>query len=113
MSVWITGDCHGDFHRFATKNFPQQKEMGRDDCVIIVGDCGGVWAGEQVDGHQLDWLEGRPFTTLFVDGNHENFDLLNAYPEREWHGGRVHEIRENYYENVKLPPRLGVASVLY
>ena len=35
------------------------------------------------------------FTTLFVDGNHENFDLLNALPEKEWHGGRVHEVREN------------------
>jgi len=30
-----------------------------------------------------------------VDGNHENFDLLNALPEKEWHGGRVHEVREN------------------
>ena len=35
MSVWITGDCHGDFHRFAAKNFPQQKGMGRDDYMII------------------------------------------------------------------------------
>ena len=25
--------------------------------------------------------------------NHENFDLLNAYPEQEWHGGRVHVVR--------------------
>ena len=30
-----------------------------------------------------------------MDGNHENFDLLNALPEKEWHGGRVHEVREN------------------
>ena len=93
MSVWVTGDCHGEFNRFATRNFPQLKGMGREDCVIIAGDCGGVWAGEREDGHRLDWLEAKPFTTLFVDGNHENFDLLNAYPEREWHGGRVHEIR--------------------
>ena len=26
---------------------------------------------------------------------YENFDLLNALPEKEWHGGRVHEVREN------------------
>ena len=93
MSVWITGDCHGDFHRFTLEGFPQQKGMGRDDYMIICGDHGGVWAGERADGYKLDWLENRPFTTLFVDGNHENFDLLNAYPEKEWHGGRVHEIR--------------------
>lgn len=91
--LYITGDCHGDFNRFATKKFPQLKEMDRDDCVIITGDFGGVWSGEQKDRHKLDWLEDKPFTTLFVDGNHENFDLLNTYPEQEWHGGKVHMVR--------------------
>ena len=28
-----------------------------------------------------------------MDGNHENFDLLNAYPEQQWHGGRAHAVR--------------------
>ena len=28
-----------------------------------------------------------------MDGNHENFDRLNGYPVKEWHGGKVHEIR--------------------
>ncbi len=93
MNVYITGDCHSDFQRFTTRNFPQLKGMGRDDHVILAGDFGGVWAGEQMDGYKLDWLEDKPFTTLFVDGNHENFNLLNAYPEQEWHGGRVHVVR--------------------
>ena len=75
MSIYITGDTHGGFQRFTTKNFPQLKGMGRDDYIIICGDFGGVWAGEQADGPTLDWLEDKPFTTLFVCGNHENFDL--------------------------------------
>ena len=61
--------------------------------MIICGDFGGLWDGGQKDQHWLDWLAEKPFTTLFVDGNHENFDLLNALPEKEWHGGRVHEVR--------------------
>lgn len=93
MSVYVTGDCHGGFQRFTPEEFPQQKKMGREDCMIVAGDFGGIWAGERVDGHRLDWLENRPFTTLFVDGNHENFNLLNAYSEKVWHGGRVHEVR--------------------
>ena len=80
--LYVTGDCHGEFQRFTTKNFPPQKGMDRDDYMIICGDHGGVWAGEQADGHKLDWLEAKPFTTLFV-----------AYPEKGWHGGRVHEVR--------------------
>ena len=38
-------------------------------------------------------MDAKPFTTLFVTGNHENYDLLAAYPVREWHGGRVQFIR--------------------
>ena len=93
MGIWVTGDTHGDFQRFTTRNYPQLKGMDRNDCMIIAGDFGGVWAGEQTDGRKLDWLEDKPFTTLFVCGNHENFGLLSAYPEREWHGGRVHVVR--------------------
>ena len=45
--------------------------------------------------HWLKWLDERPFTTLFVDGNHENFDRLNSCPVEQWHGGDVHRISEN------------------
>ncbi len=33
-----------------------------------------------------------PVTTLFIDGNHENFTLLNSYPISIWKGGKVHRI---------------------
>ena len=92
--IYITGDTHGGFQRFGNKYFPPQKHMSREDYVIITGDFGGLWDGGPKDWYWLDWLSGKPFTTLFVDGNHENFDLLNALPEKEWHGGRVHEVRE-------------------
>ncbi len=94
--IYITGDCHQNFMRFDVDIFPEQKEMTKEDCVIICGDFGGVW---EKDGESrkekmlMDELEGRPFTTLFVDGNHENFDRLYAYPVEEWHGGKVHKIR--------------------
>ena len=93
--IYITGDTHGGFQRFTTDNFLQQKKMSRDDYVIICGDFGGVWDGSLREAYWLDWLEEKPFTTLFVDGNHENFIMLNAFPQKEWHGGKVHEVRPN------------------
>lgn len=63
--------------------------------MIICGDFGGPWDGGSRDRYWLDWLNKRRFTTLFADGNHENFDLLNAHPEKHWNGGRTHEVREN------------------
>ena len=94
--IFITGDCHRDYRRLNTKNFPEQKEMTKDDYVIICGDFGGVWVKDCEDKeekHLMDWLEEKSFTTLFVDGNHENFDRLYAYPVESWQGGKVHKIR--------------------
>ena len=95
--IYITGDTHAEFkHRFNMENFPEQTEMTKDDYVIICGDFGGVWdaGGESKDEkYWLDWFEGRSYTLLFVDGNHENFDRLNGYPVKEWCGGKVHELR--------------------
>lgn len=31
----------------------------------------------------------------FVDGNHENFNRLYNYPVEEWHGGKIHKIRDS------------------
>lgn len=128
--IYVTGDTHGPtplgLHsvdgfgkRLNKENFPEQKEMTRDDYVIICGDFGGIWnydsryddmrsafknkvclsQGEsKEEKYWLDWLEKKPFTVLFCDGNHENFDrLCSAYPEVEFCGGRVHQIRENVF----------------
>ena len=38
-------------------------------------------------------MEQKPYTTLFVTGNHENYDLLSKYPVEEWNGGLVQRIR--------------------
>ena len=93
MAVFITGDTHGDFTRFKKEIFYEQAELTKDDCVIITGDFGSVWDGNPKEQRQLNWLEAKPFTTLFVSGNHENFDLLAEYPTEDWHGGKVQRIR--------------------
>lgn len=94
--IFITGDCHKNFERFNKSNFPEQEEMCKDDYVIICGDFGGVWNKDKESKEEtmlMDWLDCKPFTTLFVDGNHENFDRLYQYPVEEWNGGKVHKIR--------------------
>lgn len=91
--IYATGDTHGDFRRFEPENFPEQAGMTRQDYMIICGDFGGVWSGGKKDDRKLDRLEQLPFTTLFVSGNHENFDLLRQYPVETWQGGKIQRIR--------------------
>ena len=98
--IYVTGDTHAKFNKFSTANFPEQKEMTRDDYVIICGDFGGVWTyneSSNEESYWLDWLAEKPFTLLFVDGNHENFDRLKTFPRVDFHGGKAHKIRDNIY----------------
>ena len=96
--IYITGDTHSDFTRFSADKFPIQKEMTKNDYLIICGDFGGVWnylVENSYEKYWLDWLNEKNFTTLFVDGNHENFTRLYNYSIEEWHGGKVHKIRDS------------------
>ena len=100
MSVWVTADIHGNpFARFATDNFYEQKEFSRnkdENIILQLGDFGIVWNrdGETAEEKwKLDWLEGKNFTTAFIEGNHDNIPRLDTYPVKEWNGGLVNEIR--------------------
>lgn len=95
--VFITGDTHCDYdwEKLNTCSFPEQKKLTKDDFVIIAGDFGGIWAQDKTDRFIIKTYDKRNFTTLFVDGNHENHDALAQYPEEEWHGGKIHRISDS------------------
>ncbi len=99
MAIYITGDTHAEFQRFSTRLFPVQKELTKDDYVIICGDFGGVFLDSAEERHNLKWLSEKPFTILFVDGNHENYDRLysNEFETVEFCGGMAHKITDSVY----------------
>ena len=93
MSVFVTGDTHaGWLHRLNMESFPEQKQLSKDDYVIILGDF-GFWQDTKEERYNLDWLDSRSFTTLWIDGNHENYDRIKELPVEEWHGGKIQRIR--------------------
>ena len=47
--IYVTGDTHGDFSRFSLDAFPEQSTMTTDDYMIICGDFGGIWCGDERD----------------------------------------------------------------
>lgn len=91
--IFVTGDTHGftSMGKLSTKNWPEGKELGKDDYLIIAGDFGLMWSYKRTksEEHWLQWLDDQPWTTLFVDGNHENFDLLDNLQEKDMFGGTV------------------------
>ena len=95
--IYLTSDIHRewDIHKINPNEFKAGNNLTRDDYVIICGDFGCVWDSGSGDRFWLNWLETLPWTTLFIDGNHENFDALEKFPVEMWNGGKVHKIRSN------------------
>lgn len=99
-SIWLTGDIHSSTDRFTTLSFPEQKEMNKSDVVIVLGDFGLLWNYKGEDDYErreLDLLNSRNFTTLFIDGNHENFNRLNALPIAHRYGAEVGVVRDSVF----------------
>ncbi len=98
MAIYLTGDVHGmPDDRFEAWNFPEGEELTRDDHLIILGDFSMPYDMLE-DDSDLRELNAKPWTTLFIDGNHEQHDHLASLPESEWHGGIVHRYPE--YRNI-------------
>ncbi len=93
--IYITGDTHADISCF--KN-PKLSKLGEKDIVIVCGDFGFIWNPESpAEKKNMEWLKKRKYTICFVDGAHENFDILNAYTPYRWKGGNTHKIADNIY----------------
>lgn len=92
--VGITGDIHGDYSRFA---HPGIKKLKKGDTLIICGDFGFIWDDSPRERKLLKKIGSKKYNVCFIDGTHENFDLLSKYPETRWKGGKVHQIHGNLY----------------
>ena len=56
-----------------------------------------MWDNSTEEKYLLNRLNERNFTTLFVDGNHENHPLLNGYEVISFCGGKAHRIMDSIY----------------
>ncbi len=96
MAVYVTGDIHGwlDIGKLTPERWPQGTKLRKSDFLVICGDFGLCWTNPATleEKFFLEWLDNRPWTTLFIDGNHENYDLLDSYPVCTWRGGKASRI---------------------
>lgn len=92
--VYITGDTHGDFERFSSS---RTKILKKGDTLIVCGDFGFIWDGSKQEQKILKKLGKKKYNICFLDGTHENFNLLNSYEVSEWNGGKVRNITGNIY----------------
>jgi len=86
-------------HKLNSASFPEGLKLTKDDYVIILGDFGILWKNEpdKTERYWLKWLDNKPWTTLFLAGNHENFNRINKLPKVEMFGSEVGKVSDNVY----------------
>lgn len=87
--VYVTGDMHGDISSFKRKKLQQLK---KNDTLIVCGDFGFVFDGSKREQRLCKWIGKRKYNVLFVDGVHDNYNLIEQFKKEEWNGGLTHHI---------------------
>ncbi len=95
--IYITGDTHGSPARLSRETMPFADRWTKRDTLIVCGDFGYLFSGGSREELALRELSFRPYTIAFVDGNHENYHLLDNYQPVKWRGGLARRIRRNVY----------------
>ena len=92
--IFVTGDTHGDYDALTDRSLRQLK---KGDKLIVTGDFGFVWDHSKEELKNLAKLGKKKYDILFVDGAHENFELLKEYPEVDLYSGRGYKLDRNIY----------------
>lgn len=92
--IYVTGDTHGDIKRFKKREL---KKLTQNDYLLICGDFGFLWDESDEEVAKLRFLQEQKYTILFVDGTHENFDLIEECPMVDFCGAKADKIGNNIY----------------
>lgn len=87
--VFLKGDCHGRFIDII--DFIETYNLGFGDFIIVLGDMGLFWDRDEIDADSfIKYYEDRyEVNLMFIDGNHENFDILKTIPIGEDGQGHI------------------------
>ena len=98
--IKITGDTHGTNSINKLKASNTRDHHGTyPDYVIIAGDFGIIWNGipDKEETYWIDWLDKKPFETLAVLGNHENYERIYQLPQEERFGAPVFRLSKKVF----------------
>ena len=93
--IYITGDVHGDID-FEKLILLRTNKVSLNDTLIILGDAGICWSPEFTK-KIISIYRKLNITVIFLDGNHENFDMLESFPLVQYKGALMHQIDDHIF----------------
>ena len=101
MAIFVTGDTHmpHDIEKINSNEWTIGNDLTKDDYLIVLGDFGLILNPIRTDDEDYwtEWLNNKPWTTLFVDGNHENHHRLNRLSKIEMFDSIVGKVSDSIY----------------
>ncbi len=92
--IYVTGDLHGDLKDFKKRKLHKLK---KGDTLIVCGDFGFVFDNSDAEMKNRKWLSKRPFNIVFVDGAHDNHELIDSFETVDVFGSQAKKVSENIF----------------
>ena len=79
MAVYVKGDVHGYLDEII--NFIDRFQLNETDTIIVLGDMGLYWdkKGKYAENFIKNYEQDYKTNIIWIDGNHENFDLIDKF----------------------------------
>lgn len=106
-NIILKGDIHANTTQLINFLYHNKEVLTDEDIIIILGDFGLIWKDKEKTTKVLEELGNNKCKIAFLDGNHENFDLIKEMETIiNWNGGRagllpggiIHLLRGEVYQ---------------
>jgi len=102
--VFITGDTHGILDQGKLNSLDYIIEdadpsLSEQHYLIVLGDFGMLWKSfkDEIELGLEEFYGSKPYITLFLDGNHENFNRLDNLEQIRMFDGTVGKVTDKVF----------------
>lgn len=96
----MVSDIHGHLRLDFIKKKLHSLQVSKEDVVVILGDAGIVWENKFKPAVK-SFYSNLPCEVYFIDGNHENFDILHSLETVKKNGDYVHKVMDNVFHLIR------------
>ena len=91
--IFVTGGIHGDYNIIDARFGDVIDQTNKDNVLFVAGDAGFVnsYENEESKNKRIEKLNSLPFTIIVVLGNHENYDVIESFPEVTIFNGKCYK----------------------
>ena len=96
--IFCTGDAHGKVvERFSFRQHPELRQLQLNDIVFQLGDFGQPFGPNTYKEakYTFRFLDDKPWITIIVGGNHDDYDYWESCPQVKLFGGIARQAQFN------------------